>query len=49
MTNPCANCPVKEECSNIDQELSCEQVKERVKREIQDRQRGKETHPSQKG
>ena len=39
MNNPCANCLIKEECSNIDQEMSCEEVKERVKREKQERRR----------
>lgn len=47
MPNPCANCPVKEECSNIDQELSCEEVKERVKHDREER--GKEVHQNQKG
>jgi len=39
MPNPCANCLIKEECSNIDQELSCEQVKERVKRDREERRK----------
>lgn len=39
VNNPCANCLIKEECSNIDQEMSCEEVKERVKREKQERRR----------
>ena len=47
MPNPCANCPVKEECSNIDQEMSCEQVKERIKHDREER--GKEVYQSQKG
>jgi len=37
MTNPCANCLIKEECSNIDQEMSCEEVKERVKHDREKR------------
>lgn len=47
MNNPCANCLVKEECSNIDQEMSCEQAKERIKHDREER--GKENSNSQKG
>ena len=47
MNNPCANCPVKEECSNIDQEMSCEQAKERIKHDREERR--KEVYQSQKG
>ena len=41
MSNPCANCPVKEECSNIDQEMSCEQAKERIKHDREERRKAK--------
>lgn len=47
MVSPCANCPVKEERSNIDQEMSCKEVKERIKHDREER--GKEVHQNQKG